>query len=723
MKVKYTKRVGLLMTQPPTRLKSTSFIATILLLQLTFYTTIIFDIPVARQVIGFIYFTFIPGLVIIKLLKFDQLDSLETILYSAGLSIAFLMIIGLIVNDFGFLFGLSQPLSLNSLLISLTGVTLILGIVAYARSTATKPQNSESPTKFSPIGLLFILLPLLSIIGAMWVNIYSDNLILLFTIIAIALVFIICVFFKKLIPPKSYPFVIFMIALALLYHSSIISSHIVAFGSDVNIENFAYKTTADNAHWHLPPNLAESTSFGRVYSMLCVTILPTIYTSMLNIDSVLMFKLIYPFLFAFVPVALYQLWQMYMSKRYAFIAAFLFMSQATFYTEMFGLNRQMMAELFFVLLLLVVLTKKISFPNKIALFLIFSFALVVSHYAVAEIFLFFVIFAFVVLVILKRPNKQITFGMITIFAILMFTWYIYTTDASVFDSFLEFGDYVYRQLGDFFNFSAREETILRGLGLEAAPTIWNWLSRAFAYLTELLIVIGFFGILLKRTKVRFALEYSIFGLAAMGLLGALIVIPGLANTLNMTRFYHILLFFLAPFCVLGVETIINLIYKQKKKILILLLSTVVIVPYFLFQTGFVYETVKADSWSVPLSMYRMSSYRLRSAIGYIGEQDVQGAQWLSKYVNYQNTHLYSDLPSLHCVLTSYSGVFPGYISVLSNTTYIVANGIVYLGWLNVVENLFIGPNFDWNTTEFSAKFGEMNKIYSNGACDIYKKPS
>jgi uncharacterized membrane protein len=523
-----------------------------------------------------------------------------------------------------------------------------------------------------------------------------------------------------MVPTKLYPFVIFMIALSLLYHSSIISNHIVSYGSDVPTEYFAFQTTATNAHWSLPSSLAWATGFSRVYSMLSVTLLPTIYTSILNIDAASMFKVIFPFLFAFVPVALYQLWQMYISKRYALISAFLFMAQATFYTEMFGLNRQMIAELFFVLLLLVVLSKKISPPTRIVLFTIFSFALVASHYAIAELLLFFIAFVFFALVLLKRPSRNITLGMITIFSVIMFAWYIYTSNASVFTSFVEFGDYVYRQLGDLFNLGAREQTVLRGLGLEAAPSVWNWISRGFAYLTEILIVVGVIGGLSKRTKVSLGLEYFILGLAAIGLLGALIVVPGLANTLNMTRFYHVLLFFLAPFCVLGVITLLKLASKREKELLVGVISIIVLVPYFLFQTGFVYEITGTDSYSLPLSLHRSSMLRLYGHHGYISDQDVVGAQWLASNVNYQHVPIYSDMVSHSYILIIHAMLFSGYSTSLSNVTAPRDSGILYFNKLNTVEGKVIGDTFVWNTTEFYPTLNNMDIVYSNGASEIYR---
>jgi uncharacterized membrane protein len=706
------------------QLNPKSYIVILLLLQLALYITILFNIPIARQVVGFAYFTFIPGLVIIKLLKFDKLNDIETILFSVGLSIVVLMLIGLLVNELGSLFSFSNPLSQDPLLIALSGMTFILGVGGYVRNSNFSPQNVNS-FDFSAKSLILILLPILSVVGAMWVNVYRNNLLLIFTISVIAITFIAVLILKKSISQKYYPIIIFLIALSLLYHSSIISNHFVSFGSDVYIENFAFQTTVQNGNWSLPSSLTFSSELSRVNSMLSVTVLPTIYTSLLNIDSTLMYKLIYPFIFAFVPVALYQMWQMYIEKKYAFISAFLLMAQATFYTEMFGLNRQMIAELFFVLLLFSILSKKLSPRLKVVCFILFSFGLITSHYAIAEIFLFFTTFAFITLFLMKRPSRKITLGMISLFLVMMFVWYIYVSNGAVFSSFTEFGDYVYRQLGDFFNLGSRQQTVLRGLGLEAAPTIWNTISRAFAYITQILIVVGFAGFLSKKLSKGANFdpksEYFLFGLAAMGLLGALILVPGLANTLNMTRFYHILLFFLAPFCVIGIVNITRLASKQREKILSMVVAICVIVPYFFFQTGFVYAFTGTDSYSLSLNLNGMDPVRLYNHFGYISDQDVAGAQWIANNVNYKHTPLYADSSSRSAILTTYAMIFYGYSSSISNVTQLQDIGILYLNKLNVVDGVVTGSDL-WSTADFSYIFNNTNKIYSNGANNVYSNP-
>jgi len=697
--------------------KSRHILVAILFLQFISCATLVFDVPVARQVIGFIYFTFVPGFVVIKLLKLDELDGLETILFSAGLSVAFLMLAGLLINEFCPLFGITKPLSFQPLAIILNGFILIGSVVAYLRNGDTKLQETKT-FRLHPLALFLMGLPVISIVGTVCSNAYNNNLILLFMIILISLLFAIAVISKKLLPPRLYPFCIFVIVISLLYHSSLISNNLIHFGSDVPGEYFAFKIVERDAHWSsINPYLGDS-SVGRTYAMLSVTILPSIYSSLLNLNPVWVFKALTPIIFSLVPLGLYNVWSKFAGSKYAFISAFFFMAYQTFYTEMLGLNKQMIGGLFFVLLLLVILNKKMKPIHKTACFLIFSFALVVSHYALAEIFLFLISLAIIPLIIVKKPSRNITLTMILSFFVIMFSWYIFTSSSSAFNSFLDFGQHVYNQLNEFFNPQSRGTEVLRGLGLETPPTVWNTISRAFAYLTELFILVGFIGLIMKRTKIRLEKEYFMLIVIAMAFLGALILVPGLASTMNMTRFYHILLFFIAPLCVIGAEVLVKLVFKRKDELKISFLLLIVLVPYFLFQTGFIYEVTQSQSWSVPLSKYRMSQVRLYGEFGDIDACSIWGVQWLSKDVAIGYTQIYADDLSRRNELRSYGVVYVGYVEILSNVTSVAAGGIVYLSQLNVIEGRVVGARV-WNTSELHF-LHDLNKIYSNGGSEVYK---
>lgn len=704
------------------RWKSKWFLLFVLFLLFTFDVTVLFDVPVAKQVIGFLYLTFVPGFIIVKLLKLDESDGLEIVLFSAGFSVAFLMIAGLLTNEFSFIFGASQPLSVVPLMIVLNSFTLVGGVLVYLTSENVKIWGSE-PIKMSPSALLFLFLPILSIIGAMYVNAYQNNSLLLYMIIAISLLFVVGVMSKKLLPSKLYPFALLMIAIALLYHASLISNYIVPFGSDVPTEYFLFKTTQYNAHWASTiPSLG--TEYAKMNAMLSITILPTVYSTLLKIDPTWTFKLLFPLIFALVPLGLYQFWQKYVGKKYAFISAFLLLAFEPFFTEMLGLNRQMIAELFLVLLLLVIVNEKMKPVNRMICFMIFSFALITSHYAIAALFLFFICVTLVSLIVLKRPSRKITVGMVVFFFVVMFTWYIYTSGSAGFNSFVAFGNQVYGQLGDFLNPASRGQTVLEGLGVAASPSIWNTISRIFAYLTQALIVVGFVGLVTglvtKRGRIRFENEYFILGLTAMVFLAMLVLVPGLANTFNMTRFYEVLLFFLAPFCVMGAEFVFRLLSKRKKEFAVCALMLIVLVPYFLFQTEFVFEVTKSDSWSIPLSGYRMTALRLYGHYGYTDAYSVYGAQWLSRNVDVKNSELYADGSARDSVLTIYGLIYVGNVNALSNTTLVTANGVVYLSTLNVFDRVILSGQLSWNTSKLSSIFDDLSMVYTNGGSEIYK---
>jgi len=296
----------------------------------------------------------------------------------------------------------------------------------------------------------------------------------------------------------------------------------------------------------------------------------------------------------------------------------------------------------------------------------------------------------------------------------MFAWYIFTTGSAAFEDLLSFSDYIYNRLGDFFNPMSREENILRGLGLERPPTIWNAISRGFAYITEAFIVVGFIGLITRRVKVHFGREYFTLTLVAVAFLAALILIPGLADTMNMTRFYHILLFFLAPLCVIGAETIVGLVSKHRAQLKALVLLVIVLVPYFLFQTCFVFELVKSRSSSIPLSKYRMNHAYLMVTFAYVNSWKAFGASWLNSYVKVQNAKVYRDW-SAH-ELTSYGMLL--YTLRLTNTTRVHTGEMVYLSYLNVVDGLIVTTRYNFNSTELSF-IPEMDRIYSNGGCQVY----
>jgi uncharacterized membrane protein len=691
---------------------SQHFLSIVVILQVAMYVFLFLNFQFAREVIGVFYLTFIPGLIFIRLLKIE-LNTTEVILYGAGFSVAFLMIAGLAINEVGSIVGFNFPLATLPLSLFINTLIIIGAAAAHLRQSKTQPNQIPQKSSFSPSHLILTLIPIISIIGAYTVNATGNNFFLLVMILAIALVFTFAAFYAK--STNIYPFAIFMIALALLFQVSLSSTYLLSYGGDSPAEFLVFRTTQLAAHWNPTFMVATDQVFGRYNAMLSITILPTVYSNMLGMDPANVYKIIYPLIFALVPVALYALWQPYIGKKFAFFAAFLFIAESTFYTGLTALNRQMIGELFFVLLLLVILNKKLKSEIKFATFAVLSIGLIFSHYALAEIFLFLIFIAWAVTVFyFKRPTLNLQLNMILFFSVAMFAWYIYTSGAIVFDSFHSFATSVLGQLGGFFDPASRGTQVLTGLGLTQSPSFLNTISRGFAYLTELFIVLGIVALLAKKTHFRFDKDYIVFGLVAFAFLVALVAVPGLADALNMTRFYHILLMILAPFCIIGMWSAVKLIWRHEKKIVVCLLIVAVLVPYFLFQTNFVYEVAGSQSWSIPLSGYRMDPVQLYGNYGYIDGYSVHGALWVSANVPYKN-NLVAD-NDIYSALTAYGLIYRGYVIGLTPTTIMHSGEYAYLSYLSV--------NYQQLSYNYTLEpiFNQTDLIYSNGGSNIYFAP-
>lgn len=695
---------------------SQHFLAIVVVLQVVMYLTLFLGMPLARAAIGIAYLLFIPGLVIIKLLKLDSLGTLESVLYAVGFSVAFLMLAGLLINEFGGLIGISFPLATLPISLIVNTAVLVGAAVASLRRSPRKQSQQDKKISFTPSMLLLALIPALSAVGAYYVDATGNNIILLVTIVAIAGLFAVGVLTNR--SPKIYAFAIVMIALALLLHVSLISSYILPYGGDSPVEMYVFDNTQLTSHWNSTFMFLSDEAYGRYNAMLSITVLPTVYSNMLGIDPTWVFKIIYPLIFALVPVGLYWLWQPYIGKKLAFIAAFLFMAQSTFFTEMLALNRQMIGELFFVLLLLTLLNKNVKREGKFVAFAILSFGLIFSHYALAEIFLFLILAAWATsAVYLKRPSFNLQLSMIIFFFVAMFVWYIYTSGAVVFQSFMTFTGYISAQLGDFFNPASRGVTVLAGLGLTESPSLLNTVSRGFAYLTEIFIVLGVIALFTKKSPFRFERDYIVFSVLTVAFLVMLTLIPGLANALSMTRFYHILLMILAPFCVVGMWITAGYLSKHKQQmqqVVFVVLVIGILVPYFLFQTNFIYEVTGAKSWSVPLSGYRMDPLQLYGYYGYIETWSVHGAEWVSKYVPYEY-NLVAD-NSLFTALPAYGHIYRGYMTEMTNGTVVKSGEFAFLSYISI--------NYEPEISKgaYPALLNQTSIVYTNGGTEVHYKP-
>jgi uncharacterized membrane protein len=696
--------------------KLPSFVAFVLVLQVALYLSFFFDIAVARQVIGFLYLTFIPGFVLVKLLKQNNLGQAETVLFSMGLSVAFMILAGLAVNEIGLLVGIRQPLEPSILVFVLSGFVLVGTLACYL-------MNSQN---LQPVGLtkgtmvkLFVLclVPVLSVVGAYFANITGNTFALILALLTVLSVFVIAVFSKRLINPKFYLIIVFIIAITLLFHSSLISNY--AQGADIKIEYYLATLTRGTEFWNSSISFTDQ-GVASYYSMISITILPTIYSSILNISITWVFKIVYPLIFAFMPLALYLILRGKFGDTVAFLSAFLVMSQSTFYFDMLFLAKQMIAEVFFVLLFLVLFSKSFSSRNVKILFMIFGFSLICSHYSLSLIFAFFISLMLLFMYLAKKTSRNLRLSMVVFFLVSMFLWFIVTSSSATMVRIVVSERSIIGGFGDFLN-PSREGLVGVGIGLAHHISPLYTVNAIIAYTTEFFIIIGFIVLLLQLKKKTFDFEYFILCLAGMLILVISTLVPFFAGAFGINRFYHIALLFLSPLFAIGciglfrfVIKLLGVAAKRKTEIFSLVLVVLVLGSYFLFQTNVVYEVAGVESWSLPLSRYRLND-RLYSSFVYVTESQVSSAKWLSQNNQEPNWAVYTD-PSVGLNLIAYGGIYTD-VNIWFPGSTLQHGQFIYLAELYTVYDELEFNSKAYNATDTLAS-QQLSVIYNNGFSEV-----
>ena len=228
----------------------------------------------------------------------------------------------------------------------------------------------------SPIFLFLCLIPFIAIFGSYAMKVSNNNIITMILLALIAIIFILVVFDK--IPKKLYLFTVWIISISLLYMSSLISPYV--WGWDIQNEYYLANLVLTYSHWnYMLPDAYNS--------MLSIVMLGPVYSILTNIDLDYVLKIIIPFLFSLLPLGLYRIFKIQtQDSKISFLAVFLFISFNTFYIELLSLTREMTAELFLIVILLLFFERKFK-PNLILLMILFSMGLVFSHYSTSYFFI------------------------------------------------------------------------------------------------------------------------------------------------------------------------------------------------------------------------------------------------------------------------------------------------------------------------------------------------
>ena len=705
------------------------------------------NIPFLRQILGFLFLTLLPGLLILQILKLNKIGFTEKFVLSVGLSISFLMFFGLLINNLSLSLGYETPLSITPLFISLNLAFILLIIIGYktnkeAFSFTTPDFNLNTAEKaFLIIPITF---PALSIFGMHVMNTADNNIILMFLLFLIPIYVAFVCFLNKKFPKRFYPVVIFLISISLLLLLSLRSNHLI--GMDVHTEYYYFRTTLDNFHW---------SAFGHstLDACLAISLLPTIYQFILNIPSEFLYKILPSLIYSVSPLVIYVISKKYVEESYAFLASCFFMFQSNFlFTEYNA--RANIAMFFFAFAMMALFSDKIDPLKKRVLFIVFMASCMVSHYSTTYIFFFAMAGTFIGMEMLSKKytfKKVISLTITILFFSMIFFWYSQVTETA-FNAGVRFVEETFSNLNRFFVEESRggpaQSLLGKGIMEKGIP---HKIQFVFTWLTFALIGIGVITLIrrykemsfpelkLKKPdflKDKFEVGYFVLALACSGLLATVIAVPYITVGYGLDRMYPLAITILSVFFVIGGITLSKHFFFWQKKtcakrkscffkgentsqqiqkdtqVWAYLIILLVLIPHFLSVTGVTYQMFGYQR------AITLNSEGEQYNVYYVHDQESYGARWLRDNGELKNTMIYTDLTG-GTMLVSQAGILKyDYYSLLVEDRKI--NGYIYLRYYNVVDDKILDrQNEEHNIAEYQDKFVEKSKIYNNGGSEVW----
>lgn len=723
-------------------------------------------LPILKGVLVLAYLLFVPGIILLRVLRLHELSVTEGFFYTVGLSVATIMLTGLFMNTV-YVHGItSTPLALVPFIATMSGVVLALCVASYRRDRDYSRSTTIDPrVALSPVTLGLLLLPFMGVFGAYLFNTRSTIVGTVLVLLAVAALILVCGF-TEYVPKRYYPLTIGAIALALLLHNALITNYL--WGFDIQIERFVTQTVVSNGFWGAPPSLDPNVL--NLNAMLSITMLAPLLSVATGMSVTWVLKLIFPLLFAMVPLGLYILYEKQTSPRIALFGVFFFMVTFSFYTELLTMARQEIAELFFVALLLLLVDKQMRRTPRFFLFGLFGFSLIVSHYALTYIFLFCFILAWLMLLVVgsfdvraltqrvarardadrsvrwyhwPRVRSKTSMAVFVVsLSLIAAVWYRFANNSQPFNTFARIF-YVtlaylgirgpYAQLMGANNATdmplptivSRANGGLDTTGFQSILAYKLPLHQVTEYLILIALIVTVVGVLFalkERSRLKFSNEYLAFTAAMLVVLYLCLEQPLFAASLNLSRFVQISQIVLSVFLVIGLAGVYSVIKRRGAKIVskgtmappykVLACFMVVL---FLFNAGLVYKvagelndspTLMALDTSVDFAKY--------------SNQEMVAAKWIG--ANASGGTIVADSFRYYAVYT-----------FAPNQTRLLASGgswinlqpgsYIYLGTANVqTGKLVVGlSNLNNLPMQLDASYyvGGSSNIYSNGGAQVY----
>ncbi len=693
-----------------------NWILTLFALLLVTDLMVVLNIPYLRELTVFLTLTIIPGLLIVHIMRLNDLEFLKKLVLSVGLSISIIIFSGLALNTLYPL--ILKPLSLAPLLVLYNIIILVLGFIAYKRN-----QDDFVRGKFLNIDMEFdgkstalmiapLFFPVMAVIGTYFMNNFENNSVLILMLLLIPVYMVVLAAFRKHVSKATYPIALWSISLAILLLYGLTSSHIM--GRDINSEYYCFYLTITNNHW----NIMEF--YNPYNACLSLNILPSVYQVLSGLDPEYVFKLYNAFIASVTPLIVYIVANKYLKRRYAFSASLLFVFQIFFFNFL-GAIRQEIAILFFFLAFMVLLSNDFTKIQKKVLFLILMFSLIVSHYSTA-----YVAFALTVPLLLlpllrslyhDRKMNYENFDVIIITLVFIGIWYLLYAHIQLSAGTQAVQTTIAASTGPNNGSSfatSKGDFVLGVLGikLKSLPNTLSVIAHDLIFGT---ILIGLLEIVrrFRHYKEKLGTEFIVGVVISLLLLVMFIVLPYISLAYDPARLFFQVLIFLAPVFIIGCMAMAKFIHKPKWDIVIILF---LLISLFSCASYLQYHFT-----GMPYSATYDSNGTVRGEV-FVNGSELSGVTWLQNN-RIDGLPIYGDMRE-----TSRFGL-ANFREADLNTSFFQWNqtipsqsGYIYMGSLNINKNEVLQIYDDIQITDMSIYdyiLQRKDVIYNSGGSQIW----
>ena len=702
----------------------------------------------------------VPGHLIIRAMRLDVIRPVGYMALSTMLGIAWIMVWGLAAALLLPKLGIARPLDQQPFTIFYAAGLGVLAALALRNKYVPKTLTWWSWPRISYTSwLLFGLaavLPYISFLGAEMLNAGMSNIVAIGGFVASGVVATIAVLRSKYLSPSVLPALLFSISLAAVWSYSLRGTYL--FGWDIQQEFHVFQLTQQSGMW------VAGAQHGAYDAMLSLTVLPTVLANVANAGGLLLFKVLFPVVFSFVPVFVFYAYNIFAKQWVAFTATLLTISQFYYMQQFSALVRQQVAFLFFSAMFFLLLTDGISRRAKQWLVGFAVFGLIVSHYSTTYMTVILLSLAYVVcrlLMLVRRdPLRRIikSTGYLNVWLLAglisgMVLWYgpvthssgplkaaasnhdyahiVQNADQKIQEhlqgnekpvdtrAYLESIGKEYRQDRTYYSYyddadnsklDVRESPIIaKRAGFFQASQILDVTLRYGWWLLGLAAVAAFVFKVIEHFE-RQRLEIGLMAGAAITVFIAGHVVPGMSSFYNVSRINQQMLIFAA------LPAIMAMLWCLRNRSLLVrkVMITAAVLASFALASGVLTQFV-GGSPSMNLNNSGSDYQRF-----YVQQTDYAAASWLG--ANRQpNVSVYADrYAALRLTVPAY--IKSGLMDDVTPET-LAKGAYVYADHTNIVDGVAMSGSQDGSYTyEFPKAFlkSHKNTIYSNGHAEIYR---